>query len=156
MTTLTIALLIACGFVLLMIELLLIPGFSIPGVAGIALIVFGVWRARLAYGVEGALIALLLSIVGAFVIVKLALRSRAVRNVGLDYSEKGATAADDYSNLMGKEGITLSVLRPAGIASIDGVRYDVVADCEYIEKDSPVRVREIEGVRIIVTRMERK
>ncbi len=156
MTTLTIALLIACGFVLLVIELLLIPGFSIPGVAGIALIVFGVWRARLAYGTEGALIALVLSIVGAFVIIRLALRSRAVRNVGLDYSEKGTTAPDDYSNLVGKEGIAVSVLRPAGIALIEGIRHDVVADCEFIEKDSPVRVREVEGVRIIVTRMERE
>lgn len=155
MTTLTIALLIACGFVLLVIEVLLIPGFSIPGVAGIALIAFGVWRARLTYGANGALIALFLSFLGAFVIIKLAIRSRAVRNVGLDFSEKGATAPDDYSNLQGKEGIALSILRPAGIALIEGTRYDVVADCEYIEKDSPVRVREVEGVRIIVTRMER-
>ncbi len=155
MTILTIALLVVCGFVMLVIELLLIPGFSIPGLAGIALIVYGVWRAREAYGVEGALITIVLSIIGAFVIVKLAARSRTVRSVGLSFNQKGYIAPEDHTGLIGKEGVALSPLRPAGVALIEGNRVDVVTEGEFIEQNTPIRVLGVEGTRVIVTRKEK-
>lgn len=150
MTTLTIALLVICGFILLVIELLLIPGFSIPGLLGIGMIIYGIWRARTAYGFEGAIVTILLCAIGAAVLIKLALKSRTVRSVGLEYDEKGHTSLDDYSVLVGREGTALTKLRPAGIAVIDGKRVDVVADGEFIEANSPIRVVGIEGPRIIV------
>ena len=156
MIILTIALLVVCGFVMLAVELLLIPGFSIPGIAGIALIVYGVWRARLAYDVEGALVTIVLSAIGAFLIVKYASRSRAVRSVGLDFNQRGYSAADDHSSLDGKEGVSLSPLRPAGTATIEGNRVDVVTEGEFIEKDTPIRVLGVEGTRVIVTRKEKE
>ena len=156
MTILTIALLVVCGFVMLALELLLIPGFSIPGIMGIALIVYGVWRARLAYDVEGALITIVLSAIGAFLLVKFAMRSRTVRSVGLSHNEKGYSAPDDFSVLTGKEGVALSPLRPAGTAIIEGNRVDVVTEGEFIEKETPVRVLGIEGTRVIVTRKEKE
>lgn len=155
MTILTIALLVLCGFVMLAIEVLLIPGFSIPGLAGIALIVYGVWRARQAYDIEGALITIVLSAIGAVFIVKFAARSRAVRAVGLEYNQEGFTAPDDHTALIGKEGFALSPLRPAGTAMIGGNRVDVVTEGEFIEKDTPVRVLGVEGARVIVTRKEK-
>ena len=155
MTILTIALLVICGFVMLAVELLLIPGFSIPGIAGIALIIYGVWRARQAYDIEGALVTIVLSAIGAFLIVMFAARSRAVRSVGLEYSQKGYSAPDDHSSLAGKEGVALSTLRPAGTAIIEGDRVDVVTEGEFIEKDTPIRVLGVEGTRVIVTRKEK-
>ena len=41
---------------------------------------------------------------------------------------------------LGKEGVTTTVLRPAGMAEFDGVKLNVVADGEYIPKDARVRV----------------
>ncbi len=156
MTILTIALLVICGFVMLVVELLLIPGFSIPGIAGIALIVYGVWRARQAYDIEGALVTIVLSAIGAFLIVKFASRSRAVKSVGLEYSQKGYSAPDDHSSLIGKEGIALSPLRPAGTAIIGEQRVDVVTDGEFIEINTPIRVLGVEGTRVIVTRKDKE
>ncbi|MFA6470814.1 MAG: NfeD family protein [Candidatus Latescibacterota bacterium] len=150
MTTLTIALLVVCGFILLVIEVLLIPGFSIPGILGIGMIIYGVWRARVAYGFEGALVTMLLCAVGAVVLILFALKSRTVRSVGLEYDEKGHSSIDDYTALVGKEGTALTKLRPAGIATIEGNRIDVVTDGEFIEANSPIRVAGIEGARIIV------
>ena len=45
MEILTIILLVACGFILLVIEAFLVPGFSVPGIAGIIVIFFGIYRA---------------------------------------------------------------------------------------------------------------
>lgn len=51
---------------------------------------------------------------------------------------------------MGKTGITLTNLRPAGTARIDGRRVDVVSRGEFIEKDKPVLVIAVEGNRVVV------
>ena len=79
-----------------------------------------------------------------------------MRNVGLDYSQKGTTAVNDYSSLLNKKGIALSNLRPSGTAMIEDKNFDVVTDGEYIEENSEIIVTKIEGTRIIVTRIERR
>ncbi|MCP3941769.1 MAG: serine protease [Desulfobacteraceae bacterium] len=53
----------------------------------------------------------------------------------------------DYIN---KQGRSVTNLRPAGIAMIEGKRLDVVTDGEYIEADTPVIVTGVTGNQIIV------
>lgn len=156
MDLLTIILLLLCGYVLLVIEAFLVPGFSVPGIAGIVVIFFGIYRALLAYGALGAAVTFLVSAVATTVLIWAALRSRTVRRAGLEHDQKGYQAPDDYSALVGKEGVTISPLRPAGIAEIGGARMDVVTDGEFLASGTPVKVLSIEGVRIVVTRMERE
>ena len=150
-----IALLVAIGFVFLIIELLLIPGFSVPGIVGIAMIGYGIFKAHAEYGTTGAAIAFLTSATAAVILIRFALKTRAVKSVRLDYDERGATAIDDYSGFIGMEGRALSNLRPSGTALIGGKRIDVVTDGEYISKDMAIRVQAVDGTRIIVVQSER-
>jgi len=68
--------------------------------------------------------------------------------------EEGFIATDQYDQYLGKEGITLTVLRPAGMAEIEGERVNVVSDGNFIDKGVRVRVREVEGPRVMVDRVE--
>ncbi len=52
--------------------------------------------------------------------------------------------------LLGKQGLTVSALRPAGFVVIDGKRVDVVTRGEMISPDRPVKVIEIAGNGVIV------
>ena len=88
MIAFTIALLIVIGFIFIIIEIFIVPGFSIPGLAGLAMIGYGIFKARVEYGTTGILIAIAGSAVAALVLVKLALRSRTIKAIGLEYSEK--------------------------------------------------------------------
>jgi membrane-bound serine protease (ClpP class) len=54
--------------------------------------------------------------------------------------------------LLGKEGVSLTPLRPAGTALVDGHRVDVVAEGELIDRDEPVSVVLVEGTRVVVRR----
>ena len=54
--------------------------------------------------------------------------------------------------LVGKEGVAHSSLRPAGAAIIEGKRVDVVTRGEMIEAKSPIRVLEVEGNRVVVAK----
>jgi membrane-bound serine protease (ClpP class) len=58
----------------------------------------------------------------------------------------------DRPELMGKEGVTLTPLRPSGTAVIDERHVDVVTEGELIEKEVPIKVVLVEGMRIVVRR----
>ena len=53
-------------------------------------------------------------------------------------------------DLVDRQGITLTPLRPAGLVEIDDRRIDVVADSELIAAGVRVRVCEVEGNRVVV------
>ena len=51
---------------------------------------------------------------------------------------------------LGKEGRTISELRPAGIVEVDGERLDVVTDGDFVAARQPVKIIEARGNRIVV------
>ena len=55
-----------------------------------------------------------------------------------------------YVDLIGKEGVSLTILRPAGMVRVDGRKYSAVTGGEFIEKDIPVKVVKVEGSRVVV------
>lgn len=57
-------------------------------------------------------------------------------------------------DLVGKEGVSLSTLRPSGEARIDGRRYDVVTEGDLIEPQTKIVVHKADGNRIVVRRAE--
>ena len=154
MTITIVALTIAFGLILLAIELFLVPGFSVPGIAGITMIGYGIFKAGQMYGSSGVLITVLISAAVSVILIRGAVKSRTIKSISLDYSQKGTSAIDDYSFLLGKRGKALSDLRPSGTALIEGKRCDVVTDGEYIDENSDIIVNKIEGTRIIVTLVE--
>ena len=54
--------------------------------------------------------------------------------------------------LIGRSGVTLTPLRPAGIARIEGEHLDVVALGDFLGTDEEVSVVEVSGNRIVVRR----
>ncbi len=61
-----------------------------------------------------------------------------------------AHSPDGYEKLKGKVGKSITPLRPAGTALIEGKRYSVVTGGEFIEKGENIEVYNIEGSRIVV------
>ena len=57
-------------------------------------------------------------------------------------------------DLVGREGVTLSTLRPSGIAILEGKRVDVVSRGEYLEKSSEIIVLSVTGNQVIVGKKE--
>lgn len=65
-------------------------------------------------------------------------------------AEEGYIANKSDIDLVGKELVAYTDLRPAGVAILDGVKYDVVSQGDFIEKDSKLVVTETIGMRIVV------
>ncbi|NLV59536.1 MAG: hypothetical protein GXY67_12325 [Clostridiales bacterium] len=157
---LTIVLCFLVGIGLLIVEVFM-PGFGLAGISGIVLEIISV---VLVYSNYGGLAALGMTIVILAVIgitVSIALRSATrgrLSKSGLilkdrETAEEGYTASSDLEVFLGKEGMASTTLRPTGMAEFDGVKLNVVADGEFIPKDTPVRVDRVEGSRIVVRKV---
>ncbi len=141
--------LLAVGYLLLAAELF-VPG-GILGVLGAVAILWGCYLAfdqGLAWGAG----AVLLSAGVTLVSVRLFFASRTGKKLVLgDVGSKRWKSSDEaLAHLVGRSGVTLSTLRPAGLAEIDGERVDVVSDSEFLDRGQRVRVVEVEGNRVVV------
>lgn len=142
------------GFVLVVIEMY-IPGFGVPGIAGILLLIGGVIMARPTP--LQALIMVVIIVALLCIALSLCLHSAAKgrlaksRLVLHDVATQAETPeTNDLSYFVGREGVTHTVLRPAGMADFDGVKLNVVSDGEYISAGSRIVVDRVEGNRIVV------
>ncbi|WDV44530.1 NfeD family protein [Clostridiaceae bacterium M8S5] len=140
------------GIVLLLIELV-IPGFGVPGVGGLISIVVSILLASesVMHGVIYLVSAFLTSGLFIFIMVKYGQKSPMFNKLVLTKSQDDSyTSSKADINLIGKEGIVVASLRPAGTIKIDESRIDAVSEGQFIKKGSIVEVTKIEGRRIVV------
>lgn len=142
------------GLILLVSELF-IPSFGILGILGIAAVISGITMGARDTGdalrVLGfsVMIALVIIAVFAYVFRKRGVWNRFILREALT-TEQGFVPNDPRESWIGREGVALSELRPAGIAELLGERVDVVADGGFIERGRTVRVISVDGTRIVV------
>jgi membrane-bound serine protease (ClpP class) len=147
------AVLIATGIILLIAEVYL-PG-AIAGIfGGISLFAAGIYGFSSFGPVNGAFIAagiVALTCVMGILWLKYFPRTSMGRKITLEQDMSDATAANpDLRQLIGKEGEASSELRPAGFATFDRKRVDVVTQGEMIGKGERVRVIDVKGNRVVV------
>jgi len=139
------------GIVTLALEIF-VPSGGILGLLAIASGVFGVYtlfHQGHPIVATGVIIFFIASLWGAFrfMMHRLSFRSALTPDM--------ATSVDArIADLVGREGVTLTALRPAGMAVIDGRKVDVVTLGDFIERDVPIRVVDISGNRVVVRQME--
>jgi membrane-bound serine protease (ClpP class) len=157
-------LLFIIGFVLLIIEIFVVPGFGVFGIAGITLMVTSLFLGLLSDFelvdwdlISVAIIQLAGTFVSSgviiFVLLKFLPKSDLFNRLVLkeQVAEKsGYTSKPAIEHLIGLEGIALTDLRPSGSAIIDGKRIDVVTEGDYISHGSEIVVKAIEGSKVIV------
>ncbi len=150
---LAVVLMLSLGYLLLVFELF-VPG-GVVGFLGLGLVALSCWRA-FDLGAGWGAAAVGLSVVATAGGIVLFNRSKTGRELVLDNrgSRQWRSSADELDGLLGQQGITLSSLRPAGLADFEGRRLDVVSDSEFIDHQTLVRVVEVEGRRVMVERVE--
>jgi membrane-bound serine protease (ClpP class) len=66
----------------------------------------------------------------------------------------GYSGTESFEAFMGRQGETMTSLRPAGIAKIGSRRLDVVTEGAFIDKGKKIRVVAVEGNRVVVREEE--
>jgi membrane-bound serine protease (ClpP class) len=142
--------LMVIGVILMVIEVLVIPGFGLIGVLGGIAMLAACWIAfsysGAGYGALSVVAGLLSSGLVFWVLPKTSSGKKMVLNAAIDNS-----AADpSLRGLLDREGVAMSDLRPSGAVKIDGRPVDVVTEGEYVERGTKVRVVRVEGARVVV------
>jgi membrane-bound serine protease (ClpP class) len=84
---------------------------------------------------------------------KLLPKTKLGKELILDGTAGTAAAADaGLAALLQKEGVTLTALRPAGYARIDGRKIDVTTRGEMLDADVPMVVLDVTANRVVVGR----
>ena len=101
--------------------------------------------------------SLLFAILASLMLLRFMTRSpigrRLVLETGLKADQGYASAPDSDHRLLGREGVAVSPLHPAGIAEIDGARVDVVSNGPLIDPGEAVVVERVDGNRVVVKRI---
>lgn len=171
-------LLFIIGAVLLGLEILVIPGFGFTGIAGICCIFASIvvtlmdrpitdpnfsWTFSWDSFSHSVFIASMTMMAGfglamaSPLLFPILVKTPWGSWLRLDESEKKTdgyhSASDEFTDFLGKKGISRSVLRPAGIAEFEGRRIDVVSEGGFIQPQTPVEIIKIEGQRIVVRKV---
>ena len=149
------------GLILLLLEIFVIPGFGITGITGILCLCFSIIQL---YGgfieaIHAVGYLLVYTAIAVTLIYKLAPKlgifDRFVLKKEMT-AESGYVAVEQnaFSDLVGLQGVTLSICRPSGKAKIGTERYDVVSEGDFIEKDEQVIVKKVDGNKIVIKKLE--
>lgn len=147
-------LLFAAGIILMAIEVF-VPSFGILGLLGAGSLIGGVvmaaWATGHALQTLGIAFVLAAAAVGivVFVFKERGIWNRFILKDSLT-SEAGYNSAITRHELVGRDGITLTPLRPSGTILIDGERVDVVSEGAFIERDKAIVIVKAEGSRVVV------
>src|SRR5690606_26837991 len=161
-------LLFIIGVILLLLEIFVIPGFGVAGIAGIVLLVcsfafsmvpnesfdFSMMPPNFLFR---SFLLVILSIVGSIILSvlfgKSILNSKAFKKIVLadeQASSQGYVSSTFDNEVLGKEGVARTDLRPSGKVEIDGKWFDAVALGGYIEKGTTVQVERRENYNLFV------
>ncbi len=144
------------GILLIMAELLIVPGATVIGLLGAGSILASIY---LQFGQSFPVVAGTAAIIGGLgiglALWKLPKSTLLSRSIFLNTTMSGTGTAVSLpvgapSKLEGRFGTAISDLRPSGVASIEGERMDVVADGEFIKAGTMLEVTRVEGRRIVV------
>lgn len=146
----------ALGMVLLLIEALAMPGFGVAGVGGLLSIFAGVFLLSPSW--QSAVVSVVIAVVVALIVVVISMKSKKTNSIWRKFvlrertdEESGYTSPNmDNVSYLGKSGVSLTPLRPAGQVEIEGNRVDVVTEGDFLDRDVPVVVCRLDGTRIVV------
>ncbi len=145
--------LLLIGLFLTFLEVAVIPGFGLVGIAGLASCAAGIGVVWVNHGAMWGLVAILVSLPSLVAVFWLVSKTGITKRLVLTLNVDGDSSdVPELSHLLGRTGVATTPLRPSGLAQIDDKRYDVVADGDFLEKGTPVRVSRISTNSILVSR----
>jgi membrane-bound serine protease (ClpP class) len=157
-----VALLLGLGVVLLLVELLVLPGFGVAGALGVLSIVVSIFLSLVGRLPTTSDVLIALNVLGGSMLIVGFAGWQLVRRLPEDRRGRNLLHREELSRdlgyisairrdeLVGREGVTVTDLRPAGTIKIGEERIDVVSDGPWVPAGTLVRVVRAEGYRHVV------
>jgi membrane-bound ClpP family serine protease len=144
--------LIVIGIVLLLLELLVIPGFGVTGILGIASLIGGIVMAYTTLGATAGHLTLFSSLAGCGIALWFIMRSKTWNRLSLktNIDDKVDVLPEEKGIKTGDSGIALTRLAPMGKVRINNVDAEATSREGIINTGQTVEVVKVDGTKIIV------
>ena len=151
-----VAVVILLGVIFLLLEIFLLPGMTVSGIAGFIFLVGGIAYAYMYMGPVAGNVSLLIAgllLAGSFIYF---IKSKSLRRISLTTNIDSKVDTSDLNKInVGDEGITQSRLNPIGKVFINNLIVEAKSiNGEMIDEDTEVVVNKVDWSNILVSRKE--
>lgn len=143
---------IVVGLLLLGLEVLVIPGFGLTGILGIASFIASCYLAFATFGAACGFTVVAINVMLFIVLIVFVLRSKTWKKLSLstNINSKIDELPQEKGLKVGMRGITLTRLAPGGHARIGGISIEVFSRGSLIEAGRNIEIAEVEENKIFV------
>ncbi len=146
--------LLLAGITFLLIELFLIPGLSLAGIASLLLTGSSVYYAYAKIGSTAGHLTLLGGVVLSGVAVWIFLKSKTLEKMSLKAEIDGKNDPLAHVKInIGDTGTTISRLAPMGKVKVNGFVIEAKTNDDFVDEGSQIRVVEVLNTNVLVERM---
>ena len=158
-------LILSAGIILILLEILVIPGFGIAGISGICLTLYAVFKMLIGNypspaDYQSAYVGLTIASLAAFgaavilynTLPKTKLYQRIIPFMAQKKTE-GYTISRGIEKLIGEKGTVDTDLRPAGKVIIAGEHYQAMSQGDFIEKGTEIIVDSTDENQLVVKKV---
>ena len=163
LATMSDMLFVLTGLALILLEVLVIPGFGIAGLGGIGLMIYGLYllllpdvpvgEEVLGQAMDGFLIGLVGAVIGLVLLAKLMIKTKFWEQLtapDTQKKEEGYSNTLGWESLQGETGIADTDLHPSGWVRVKDQRIFVVSEGEFIEEGKEIKILSVDGNRVLV------
>lgn len=152
MSWLLIIMLIVLGVLFLLLEILVIPGTTLAGIVGFALLFVGIWQAYASKGIVEGHITLGATLLVTVITLYYSFKAGTWKRMALKTTVDGKMDQLDGINIKeGDTGTSVSRLAPSGKAIINNDIIEVHTYGEFIDQEKEIIVISVKDNKIIVT-----
>ena len=143
--------LILLGVILIVIEIIFIPGTTIVGIIGFAIAGFGVYLGYVNFGSNIGTVILLVSLFLCGIALVVALKSGVWKKLSLEKTNESKVNQEFKIGLqIDQKGVAVSALRPVGKAEFNDTEYEVQTIGDYIDAGTSIKIIMIKDRKIFV------
>ena len=168
LATMSDLLFVFAGIGMVLLEILVIPGFGIIGIGGFGLMMYGLYLLLLpdipvgdeivGQAMDGFFIGLVGAIIGLVLLIRLMIKTKFWKQLtspGLQDKADGFSNSFGWESFKGKEGVADTSLHPSGWIQLEDKRIFVISEGDFIEKGERVTVLSVDGNRVVVRKLKK-
>jgi membrane-bound ClpP family serine protease len=138
-----------------MVELVLLPGITIAGIASLVAYCGAAYVAYVNYGVNGVLISLGVIVVISVVATWFSLRAKTWQKFALKQNiDSHSQESPEGAVKMGERGVAITRLAPMGKVIIGGQTYEAKVIDSFVNQQTEVEVTGFENFTVIVKQIQ--
>ena len=153
------------GIALILMEILVVPGFGVVGISGIIMVFYSFFKMLIGvypspadyyFAYMGLSVGIITSVIMAVIFYKTFPHTELYQKLipfSPQKSAEGFTISKGYDMLIGEKGKTVTDLRPSGKVEIIGKYYQAMSHGDYIESNEDIIVDGVDENQILVKKV---